>query len=93
MKDLVILNMGLTRRSFEKSIRTMKILVTGTAGFIGMHVACALHKAGHEVVGLDNINTYYDTRLKYARLEVQGIRQAGIYYNKPINGSRGIRFI
>ncbi len=46
----------------------MKILVTGAAGFIGMHTAARLLRQGHEVVGLDNVNDYYDVRLKRARL-------------------------
>ena len=46
----------------------MRILVTGVAGFIGMHVAMRLLADGHEVIGLDNINDYYDVRLKQARL-------------------------
>jgi UDP-glucuronate 4-epimerase len=45
----------------------MKIFVTGTAGFIGMHLAESLLKDGHEVVGLDNFNDYYDVSLKEAR--------------------------
>ncbi len=51
----------------------MKILVTGAAGFIGSHVMKALAIKGHTVVGIDNINDYYDVRLKYARLEQCGI--------------------
>ncbi|MFA5901796.1 MAG: NAD-dependent epimerase [Hyphomicrobium sp.] len=46
----------------------MRILVTGAAGFIGYHTAKALLERGHEVVGLDNLNSYYDVRLKEARL-------------------------
>ena len=46
----------------------MKTLVTGVAGFIGMHVAERLLSMGHEVVGLDNLNDYYDVALKEARL-------------------------
>ena len=46
----------------------MKILVTGAAGFIGMHVAKRLLECGDEVVGIDNLNDYYDLRLKDARL-------------------------
>ena len=45
------------------------ILVTGSAGFIGSHLAHRLLDRGDEVVGLDNLNEYYDVRLKYARLE------------------------
>jgi UDP-glucuronate 4-epimerase len=46
----------------------LKILVTGAAGFIGYHVARGLLEAGHEVVGLDSLNSYYDPALKQARL-------------------------
>ncbi len=47
----------------------MKILVTGTAGFIGYHVAKTLLKRGDEVVGFDSVNDYYDVNLKEARLQ------------------------
>ena len=47
----------------------MKILVTGAAGFIGMHAAKILLSRGDEVVGIDNLNDYYDPQLKRARLE------------------------
>ena len=46
----------------------MKILVTGAAGFIGSHTSKVLLDRGDEVIGLDNMNTYYDVRLKEARL-------------------------
>ena len=51
-----------------------KILITGTAGFIGFHLANALLDKGYAIVGLDNINDYYDVGLKLDRL-----RQAGIF--------------
>ena len=51
----------------------MKILVTGTAGFIGFHLAKKLLERGDEVVGIDNINDYYDVNLKYSRLAELGI--------------------
>lgn len=60
----------------EKTIR--KILVTGTAGFIGYHLAKKLLQRGDEVVGLDNINDYYDVNLKYARLNELGINKEEI---------------
>jgi len=53
----------------------MKILVTGTAGFIGFHLAKKLLERGDEVIGLDNINDYYDINLKYARLNELGIQR------------------
>ena len=46
----------------------MPVLVTGTAGFIGFHLASRLLERGVEVVGLDNVNDYYDVRLKHARM-------------------------
>ena len=51
----------------------MKILVTGTAGFIGSHLAIKLLQRGNEVIGLDNINDYYDKNVKYGRLQRGGI--------------------
>ncbi|MFM1808054.1 MAG: hypothetical protein RLZZ242_779 [Bacteroidota bacterium] len=51
----------------------MTILVTGAAGFIGYHLSKKLLEANHQVIGVDNINTYYTTALKYARLEELGI--------------------
>src|ERR1051325_7390124 len=48
----------------------MKILVTGAAGFIGMHVAMRLAERGDEVVGIDNLNDYYDVGLKEDRLSI-----------------------
>ena len=48
----------------------MRILITGVAGFIGFHLAKKLIKQGHEIVGIDNINDYYDTDLKKSRLSI-----------------------
>lgn len=56
----------------------MKILITGTAGFIGFHLAKRLLERGDTVVGIDNINDYYDTDLKYARLAETGISRDDI---------------
>ncbi|WP_028574648.1 NAD-dependent epimerase [Desulfonatronovibrio hydrogenovorans] len=50
----------------------MKILITGTAGFIGFKLALAFARRGDQVVGLDNINDYYDIRVKHGRLEHSG---------------------
>lgn len=56
----------------------MRILLTGSAGFIGFHLAQKLVEQGMEVFGVDNINPYYDTGLKYKRLEVLGFSQEDI---------------
>lgn len=73
----------------------MKILITGTAGFIGFHLANRLISRGDEVVGLDVINDYYDVRLKYGRLATVGIDQQSIEYNKLVESPKypNYRFI
>lgn len=48
----------------------MKILVTGTAGFIGFHIAKRLLDSGLQIIGLDNVNDYYDVDLKRSRLKI-----------------------
>jgi len=60
----------------------MKILVTGAAGFIGFYLAEKLVSLGHSVIGIDNINDYYDVNLKYARLSHSGINCDEIEYGK-----------
>lgn len=55
----------------------MKILVTGAAGFIGSRVSQMLAERGDDVLGVDNINDYYDVRLKYGRLKECGFTQDG----------------
>jgi UDP-glucuronate 4-epimerase len=71
----------------------MKVLITGAAGFIGMHTVQQFSNLGFEVIGLDNINPYYDTRLKYDRLKQLGIDENSISYNKLIEGNNSIKFI
>jgi UDP-glucuronate 4-epimerase len=66
----------------------MKILITGCAGFIGFHLAKRLLDEGKDVVGLDNINSYYATKLKYARLNETGIQQKDIKYGQLVQSSR-----
>ena len=58
----------------------MKILITGIAGFIGMHIALRLQELGHTVMGFDNLNSYYDPELKLERVEV--LKEKGINFWK-----------
>lgn len=63
-----------------------KVLVTGAAGFIGFHLSRLLIKYDFEVVGLDNINDYYDPNLKLIRLKELGIAVEQLEYNVPLKG-------
>ena len=73
----------------------MKILITGTAGFIGFHLANRLIARGDEVVGLDAINDYYDVNLKYDRLAYAGIKKEEIAPGKLVQSKKhdNYRFI
>jgi len=73
----------------------MKVLVTGTAGFIGFHVAKRLLERGDTIVGIDNINNYYDVNLKYARLAEAGISRDAEKWNSRVQSTRypGYSFI
>ncbi len=64
------------------------ILITGAAGFIGFHLANRLAQDGHEVIGLDNLNNYYDVKLKLDRLESAGIENRQVAYNEPVVSSK-----
>lgn len=69
----------------------MKVLVTGAAGFIGYHLCKRLISEGMQVVGLDNLNNYYNVNLKYARLEHLGINRDGINSLQAITYSKTFR--
>ena len=68
-----------------------KVLVTGAAGFIGFHLARLLTQNDYEVIGIDNINDYYDPNLKLIRLQALGIDTSNIEYNKYAFGD--IKFV
>ena len=72
-----------------------KVLITGTAGFIGFHLANLLLEQGHIVVGLDSVNDYYDVKLKYQRLENCGIQKNLISYGESVESisNAGYKFI
>ncbi|MEB6335994.1 NAD-dependent epimerase [Serratia rhizosphaerae] len=68
----------------------MKFLVTGAAGFIGYHVAERLLTAGHQVVGIDNLNDYYDVSLKVARLDLLAGKPAFQFIKLDLADREGI---
>ncbi|PIQ47527.1 MAG: NAD-dependent epimerase [Cytophagales bacterium CG12_big_fil_rev_8_21_14_0_65_40_12] len=65
-----------------------KILITGTAGFIGFHLAKRLLERGDHVIGLDSVTDYYDIRVKYGRLLETGIAPMNVSYNELIQSSK-----
>lgn len=66
-----------------------KILITGTAGFIGFHLAEKLiSQGGYMITGLDVVNDYYDVNLKYARLKQKGISREDVQYGKLLKSSK-----
>lgn len=68
--------------------KILKILVTGTAGFIGFHLADKLTQKGYEVIGLDVINSYYDQKVKFGRLNNSGILENKIKYNHLVSSEK-----
>lgn len=70
----------------------MKILVTGTAGFIGFHLVQKLLESGSTVVGIDNINDYYSPELKFARLQQTGISKDFTIWNQKIVSSTNANY-
>ncbi len=66
----------------------MKVLITGTAGFIGFHLAERLLREGHSVIGIDQVNSYYDVNLKKDRLAFSGIN----WSDEATNGIRSSKY-
>ncbi len=70
-----------------------KVLITGISGFIGYHLAKLLLQYNYQIVGLDNINDYYDVNLKYKRLEELGFQKKDIQPNTLLEGDSKVSFI
>ena len=68
----------------------MKILVTGAAGFIGFHVSKQLLESGHEVVGFDNINDYYEIKLKRDRLSILNNYEKFVFYENNLEDKEAV---
>lgn len=62
----------------------MRFLVTGVAGFIGFHTAKQLLQTGHQVIGIDNINDYYDPKLKHARLSLLEADENFVFHKRDL---------
>ncbi len=69
------------------------ILITGTAGFIGFHLAKRLLEGGQQVVGIDNVNDYYDVKLKNARNEILQTFEEYHFFKKPLEDAQVINQI
>jgi UDP-glucuronate 4-epimerase len=78
-----------------KTVDKMTIFITGTAGFIGFHLAQKMLDRGDTVIGFDSVNDYYDVRLKYARLAEMGIDPEKMAYGKATQSTKydGYSFI
>jgi UDP-glucuronate 4-epimerase len=70
----------------------MKILITGAAGFIGFHLASKLISEGHDIIGIDSINNYYDVNLKNDRLLQLGITTTTLNYNEENSSDKYLNF-
>ena len=69
------------------------VLVTGAAGFIGFHLSRMLVEKGNQVIGVDNLNPYYDVSLKKARLDLLKPLQDFVFYKEDIQNLSGLRKI
>jgi UDP-glucuronate 4-epimerase len=69
------------------------VLVTGAAGFIGFHLSKALLEKGNQVIGVDNLNPYYDVSLKKARLDLLKPLQDFVFYKEDIQNLSGLKKI
>jgi UDP-glucuronate 4-epimerase len=71
----------------------MKILITGAAGFIGMHLAEKLLQTGHTVVGIDNLNEYYDVALKHDRIKILTNYKKFIFHKDDVTDDKSIELL
>ena len=71
----------------------MKIIVTGSSGFIGFHLTMLLLRKGHKVLGIDSMNNYYDVKLKKARLNLLKKNKNFIFYKANLENDKKIKSI
>ena len=70
-----------------------KLIITGSAGFIGFHLSLYCLKKGYQVIGIDNINNYYDRNLKFKRLKILKTYAKFVFYKTDIINSKSINYI
>ena len=75
------------------SLQVMKILVTGSSGFIGFHLINKLLNSGHEVIGIDNHNDYYDPELKLERLSLLKSKKFTFLAISVISGAKNSKIM
>ena len=66
---------------YKGMLKNKKILITGVLGFIGYHLTRNLIESGYEVIGIDNINSYYNVKMKYDKLPLMGIEEVNLWPN------------
>ncbi len=75
------------------NIKFHKVLITGTAGFIGFHLASRLLDSGYHVTGIDNLNQYYDVRLKENRLAILTPHENFEFHKIDLSDKKGLEKI
>jgi UDP-glucuronate 4-epimerase len=71
-------------KSIIKAVVKMKILITGVAGFIGFHLANLMLRQNHQIVGVDNLNDYYEQSLKKDRLAILEAHKQFLFYKADL---------
>ncbi len=75
----------------EKKNKKIKILITGCAGFLGFHVCKFLTSKGFKIIGIDNVNTYYDIRLKQDRLKILNQKKNFTFHKVDISNNEKLK--
>ena len=77
----------------EKKNKKVKILITGCVGFLGFHACNYLTSKGFQIIGIDNVNTYYDIKLKHDRLKILKKKKNFTFYKIDISNNEKLKKI